>query len=128
MTLKKKILVVDDEPYILRVLKMKLERGGYNVDTAINGVDALKKLDKEKPSVFITDINMPLMGGRELCQFLEQHREENDLLTIVMTSDIDRANRIWADQMKNTVFVEKPFSPRNILKIIEEYFLQLQGT
>jgi len=123
---KKKVMIVDDEPFILRVLKMKLEQGGYTVTTALNGLEAMKKMDREQPSVVITDINMPQMNGRELCEILKKRQEKNPFLIIVITSDIDKANRTWTEQMENTRFVVKPFSPRSILKMINNYFLEFQ--
>jgi len=123
---KKKVMIVDDEPFILRVLKMKLEQGGYNVTTALNGLEAMKKMDREQPSVVITDINMPQMNGRELCEILKKRQEKNPILIIVITSDIDKANQAWTEQMENTRFVVKPFSPRSILKMINNYFLEFQ--
>lgn len=126
MDQRKMILIVDDEPYILRVLRMKMERGGYEVCTALNGLDALKKIERETPSVIITDINMPHMNGRELCEIVRESQRHNRLLLIVITSDIDRANRDWTEQLENARFVEKPFSPRKILKIIDDFFLELQ--
>ncbi len=119
---KRKVLIADDEPYILRVLKMKLELGGYEVDTAANGVEALEKLGQDSPAVLITDINMPLMGGRDLCHFLEAYPVEPPVFTIVVTSDADRANREWAERLRNACFVEKPFSPRKILALIDGHF------
>lgn len=126
MEQKKKVMIVDDEPFILRVLKMKLEQGGYTVTTALNGLEAMKKMDREQPSVVITDINMPQMNGRELCEILKKRQEKNPILIIVITSDIDKANRTWTEQMENTRFVVKPFSPRSILKMINNYFLEFQ--
>ncbi len=126
MEQKKKVMIVDDEPFILRVLKLKLEQGGYNVTTALNGLEAMKNMDREQPSVVITDINMPQMNGRELCEILKKRQEKNPFLIIVITSDIDKANRTWTEQMENTRFVVKPFSPRSILKMINNYFLEFQ--
>jgi CheY-like chemotaxis protein len=121
---KRKVLIVDDEPYILRVLKMKLELGGYAVDTAADGVEALEKIGRESPAVLITDINMPLMGGREICRFLKENPVKPPVFTIVVTSDADRANREWAERFSNTCFVEKPFSPRKILGLIDAHFAE----
>jgi CheY-like chemotaxis protein len=71
---------------------------------------------------------MPHMNGKELCEILNERQEKNPLLIIVMTSDIDKANRAWSEQIGNTLFVEKPFSPRGILELINNHFLELQET
>ncbi len=119
---KRKILIVDDEPFILRVLKMKLELGGYEVVTASNGAEALEKMAQDPPAVLITDINMPHMGGQELCRRLAECSEQSPIFTIVVTSDADRAIREWSAQSGNTRFVEKPFSPRKILALVDGHF------
>ena len=62
----KKVLVVDDESHIRRVIEVKLKKYGFDVIYAPNGREGLKVLQKEKPRVMITDINMPVMDGRKL--------------------------------------------------------------
>ena len=63
-----KILIVEDEPHVIRVFKMALERKGHTVETAPNGVAALEWLETRHPDVMIADIQMPKMGGQELCE------------------------------------------------------------
>ncbi len=127
-TYTKKVLIVDDEPHIVRVLKLKLKNAGYDVITAVNGRDGLEKFIKEKPAVVISDIQMPHLGGQEMIAMIETHKKQDPYLVIVMTSSIDHAISRWALETKNIHFVEKPFSPNNILNLINGYFLQLQET
>ena len=124
----KKVLIVDDEPNILRVLKQKLENAGYMVITAVNGIDGLDKFVREKPAVVISDINMPHINGQELYEMMETHKQKNPYFVIVMTSSVDDAIHRWAKEISNIHFVEKPFSPRNILNLINEYFSKQQET
>ena len=118
----KKILIVDDEPHIIRVLKLKLENAGYEVVTAANGNDGLEKFLKEKPSVVISDIYMPHLNGEELYNMMASHWKNEPCFVIVMTSSVDQSLHGWAKEISNINFVEKPFSPSNILKLINEYF------
>ncbi len=127
-TYTKKVLIVDDEPHILRVLKLKLENAGYEVLTAVNGIDGLEKFVKEKPVVVISDINMPLVDGQELYKMMELHKNKDPYFVILMTSSIDNALRRWAKEMSNIHFVEKPFSPSSMLNLINECFSKLQET
>jgi CheY-like chemotaxis protein len=122
----KKVLIVDDEPHIVRVLKLKLENSGYEVLTAVNGIDGLEKFVKEKPSVVISDINMPHIDGQELYEMMETHKNNDPYFVIMMTSSVDEAIHRWAKEIPNMHFVEKPFSPSNILNLINEYFSKLQ--
>ena len=68
----RKILIADDEPHVLRVLKMSLEKEGYAVDVCANGMEAVAKLREEEPDILITDIQMPQMSGEELCKYITQ--------------------------------------------------------
>ncbi len=119
---KAKILIVDDEPCNTRVLKLKFENAGYNVIIASNGLDGLNKFKKEFPDAVVTDIKMPVMDGREMCRSLKEAGGGREFLVIVITSTIDRAERLWVDEMTDATLVEKPISPNHILSILEDYF------
>jgi DNA-binding NtrC family response regulator len=121
----KKVLIVDDEPHIVRVLKYKLEHAGYEVLTAVNGIDGLEKFVKEKPAVVISDIKMPHVDGQELYKMMEAVKKKDPYFVIVMTSLVDSDIHKWAKDKSNIHFVEKPFSPRNILNIINQHFSKL---
>ena len=69
--LKRRILVVDDEPFICDAVKMMLSFDGHSVQTATNGVDALSLFDREKFDLVITDLTMPLMRGDELAEAIK---------------------------------------------------------
>jgi len=120
---KAKVLIVDDEPYILRVLQYKLECAGYEVETALDGLEALEKLQEINPTILITDIHMPRMSGKELCQKIKAGSEPGPELILVITSATEKENRVWTDEMDRTHFIEKPFSPRSVLRLIDEHCL-----
>jgi len=119
---KKVVLVADDEPYVIRVVKLKLSNAGYEVITASNGLEALEKIKTLKPDVVISDVNMPKLSGKELCFRAIPLKKEKEFLTIVMTSSIEKEDRDWAEAMDKTVFIEKPFSPKKLMQIIGTYF------
>lgn len=128
ITYAKKILIVDDEPHIVSVLKRKLENAGYEVVTAVNGIDGLEKFVKEKPAVVISDIHMPHVDGKEMYDMMQVHKKKDPYFFIMITSLVDGAIHRWAEEISNIHFVEKPFSPNNILYVINEYFSKLQET
>lgn len=117
-----KILIVDDEPYSNRVLKLKFENAGYEVITACNGLEGLNKYKTEFPDVVISDIRMPLMNGQEMCQYLKEAGNGKPLLTIVITSTIAQNEREWVNKIENAILIEKPISPGHLLSIVENYF------
>jgi FixJ family two-component response regulator len=96
--------------------------------TAVNGIDGMDKFIKEKPAVVISDINMPHVNGQEMYNMMETQKKKDPCFVIVMTSSVDDAIHRWAKEISNIHFVEKPFSPRNILNLINEYFSKLQET
>ncbi len=119
---RKKVLIADDEPYVIRVVKLKLTNAGYDVITASNGLEALEKIRTNRPDVVISDVNMPKLGGKELCLRAIPLKKEKEFLTIVITSSIQEEDRDWAQSLEKTIFIEKPFSPKELLKIIGQYF------
>jgi len=111
----KRILIVDDEPHITRVLKLYLERVGYAVDTAQNGRAALDDILKSAPDALMTDIQMPLMSGKQLCLALEEQLPQRTFPIFVMTSMTDR-------EINNLEFLEKPLSMRAMTRALDKHF------
>ena len=74
----KTILLVDDEPMVLRVMRGALERGGFQVDVAVDGEEAWAKIVESCPDVLVTDIEMPRLSGRELCQRIQQELSDRE--------------------------------------------------
>jgi CheY-like chemotaxis protein len=118
----KKILIADDEPHVLRVLKLSLEKEGYEVETCANGMEALARIEKQHPDILVTDIQMPLMTGEELCRHIEEYIPNRDFLIFVLTSRTEIEHREWSRNVHNLLFLEKPVSIRNLVENLEEYF------
>ncbi len=120
-----RILIVDDQPHVIRVLKLNLETEGYQVDTAANGHEALQKIAANQPDVLITDIQMPGMSGQELCQSIQDNMPQRKFLILVMTSTTEREQRDWVKKITHLEFLEKPLSPRKLLSRLKLYFSQI---
>ena len=121
----KKILLADDEPSVLRVLDLKFKNAGFEVLTASDGMEALEIIKKELPDVVISDNRMPKMTGIDLCVACEKIREKKKFLFIMLSSYASVTSKLdkeWVNSLPNTTFIPKPFSPRNILKTVENYF------
>ncbi len=116
------VLVIDDEAHIRRVIGLKFKNQGYRVTTAVNGEEGLDLIRSQKPDIVITDIMMPKLDGKALCERVNELKKERPFLTIVMTCRISPTEQDWIDQMQDTVFVEKPFSLSTILKCVDHYF------
>jgi two-component system, cell cycle response regulator len=89
-SLDKKVLVVDDEPSLRRVLEGLLSRAGYEVFTACNGMEALRVLNDKGPQIVITDWEMPVMDGLQLCREIRQSETVGFVYAIILTSHTDR--------------------------------------
>ena len=110
-----RVLIVDDEPLIKRVLTLCLERAGYAVECACDGADALERVRAQSPDFMITDVNMPGMGGEELCRAIHAEFPGRSFPILVVTATTSRASCAWALDIPNTDLLEKPISPRNLI-------------
>jgi CheY-like chemotaxis protein len=117
----KKILVIDDEAYIRRVLELKLKKRGFQVITATNGDEGLKSFEKHRPHVVITDIKMPKIDGRGFCEQTNALKQQRPFLTIVISCSVTDTELKWLKNMDETTYFEKPFSPSKLLDCIDRY-------
>ena len=117
----KKILVIDDEAHIRRVIALKLKKRGYLVVMAANGEDGLNIIKSQRPNVVVSDIMMPKLDGKSLCEQTNGLKEEWPFLTIIMTCRIFPNEQNWINEMQDTLFMEKPFSPARLVACIDQY-------
>lgn len=122
MKTPKTVLIADDEAHIRRILELKLKLNGYQVITAHNGQEALEQVHAHKPDAVITDINMPVLDGRQLCLQIDGLKELKRFLTIVITARISCDDEDWIRPLQDTDFMEKPFSPSKIVDRLNHYF------
>ncbi len=124
----KKIIIADDEPHVLRVLKLSLEREGYAVEVFANGKVTLARLEQEHPDILITDIHMPIMTGEQLCLHIQQKMPDRKFLIFVLTSRTEIEHREWSRRIDNLLFLEKPVSIRALIVKLDEYFETATGS
>jgi len=120
------ILVVDDETHILHVVSLKLTNAGYDVVTAEDGEEGLELATTHQPDLIITDLQMPLMTGLEMCEKLKDREPTADTPVIMLTA---RGASISQQQLGRTSIasvIGKPFSPREILLRVQELLNQPQ--
>jgi two-component system KDP operon response regulator KdpE len=107
-----RILVVDDEPQIRRIMRTTLIGAGYEVDDARTGEDAVEKVGRFRPDLVLLDINMPGMSGLDLCREL---RTNADLAIIMLTVRNEESDKVAALDAGADDFVTKPFSTPELL-------------
>jgi len=115
----KRILLVDDEVTVRRVMSLALVRAGFDVHTAANGEEALEQIRGREPDVLITDVEMPRMDGYTLCQTLRGEIPDREFPIFVVTSLTERDLRKWSSTIDNLYFLEKPISIRKLLALLE---------
>lgn len=121
MRSSKTILVVEDEIAIRRLIELKFSMAGYNVLAAADGDMALKLIRVKHPDAVITDITMPKLDGKMLCNLTDCLKEARPFLTVIVTGRISPDERAWVKQMRDTLLMEKPFSPTRLLEAVDRY-------
>ncbi len=117
---RKKVLVADDESHILNVLSLKLKNAGYEVLTAMDGEEALELAREQRPDLIITDYQMPVITGLELCQRLRSERHARRIPALMLTArgfDLEPAE---LSAVGIAGVLAKPFSLRQVLTKVEE--------
>lgn len=110
-----RILVVDDEIYIVHILDFSLGMEGYEVITALDGEEALEKANEHKPDLIVLDIMMPKMDGYETCKILKADETTRHIPVILLSAkgrnvDMQTGYDVGADE-----YITKPFSPRKLV-------------
>ena len=114
-----KILAVDDEQDIIELLSYNLSREGFEVTTAIDGEEALKKIRAKSFDLVILDLMMPGIQGMELCRILRNDPKTKDLPVIILTAKTDEVDRVLGLEMGADDYLTKPFSPRELIARIK---------
>ncbi len=108
----KKILVVDDEPQIVKVLQAYLEKDGFQVLTAFDGLAALKTIEREKFDFIILDLNLPGMDGLDICR---EVRRDSNVPILMLTARVEEVDKLIGLELGADDYVVKPFSPREVV-------------
>jgi len=119
-----KILVVDDELEIVRVVRSYLERAGYQVVTATNGREALFVARHERPALVVLDLQMPEMDGLEFTRRLRA--EQPDVAIIMLTARVEEMDRVLGLELGADDYVTKPFSPRELVARVRAVLRRLE--
>lgn len=120
-----KILVVDDEMEIVRLVRAYLERAGFSVVTASEGRQALAVFRLERPNLVILDLNLPGMDGLDVCRVL---RRDSDVPIIMLTARIEETDRLIGLELGADDYIVKPFSPREVVARARAVLRRAEGT
>jgi two-component system, OmpR family, alkaline phosphatase synthesis response regulator PhoP len=110
--MSQKILVVDDELDIVKVARAYLEQSGFRVITASDGEQALAAFRHEQPDLIVLDLNLPKMGGLDVCRAI---RRDSNVPIIMLTARVEEADRLIGLEIGADDYIVKPFSPREVV-------------
>ena len=113
-----KILVVDDDLDIIEILKYNLNKSGYLVKSAINGIEAIKRAKKFMPNIILMDVMMPEMSGIEACSEIKQIDELSETVIIFLSARSEDYTQISAYDAGADDYISKPIKPKILLKKI----------
>ena len=118
----KKILIVEDEANIRELLRLYLEREGYTVLEAENGVEGIKKWKSDKPDMLLLDVMMPVMDGWEVCREI---RAESDVPIIMLTAKGETADRVSGLEMDADDYIVKPLEMPEVIARVRAVFRRI---
>ena len=117
---KGKILVVDDEIYIVHILDFSLGMEGYEVVTALDGEQALEKVKSEKPDLIVLDIMMPKLDGYEVCKSIKSNATTQHIPVILLSAKGRNVDQKLGFDVGADDYITKPFSPRKLVERINQ--------
>ena len=118
----KRILAVDDEPGILRLVQVNLLRHGYEVTTAPDGREALKRVEERHPDMIIMDVMMPYMDGFEALGILKKNPETRDIPVIMLTAKAGDQDVFEGWRSGAECYLTKPFHPGELIAFVKRIF------
>jgi two-component system alkaline phosphatase synthesis response regulator PhoP len=125
--MRKKILVVDDDADILELLGFTLKKAGYAIGTAVDGVEALKKVCTLLPDLILLDVMMPELDGLAVCEVLRRDPATSSIPILILTAASGQLSRLAGLHAGATEYMTKPFSPKELVAKIDQ-LLQIRDT
>lgn len=120
MSDSKKILVVDDDPYILMSLEFLMKKNGFDVMVARNGTEALEIVEKQVPDIVLLDIMMPDVDGYAICKHIKSSKKLKEAKVVFMSAKSKESDIQKGYDLGASLYVTKPFSTRQLLKQVQE--------
>ncbi len=119
---KHKILVVDDDPQIFKIISRLLNSKKYQVISALNGSDGLRKIEEEKPELVILDLMMPGMSGIEVSKIIKENFSDQSITILVLSAKDSQMDRRKCLEMGVDDYITKPFHIASLARKIEYMF------
>ena len=121
------ILVVDDEPDVVDLVRYHLHRAGFDVLTALTGPTGLARATESRPDAVVLDIMLPQMTGIEVCRALRKNNHTLDIPILILSAKAEASERIAGLELGVDDYITKPFSPRELVLRIQNLLRRLRG-
>lgn len=119
--LSRTILVVDDSATVRKLISGKLEKSGHEVVCAVDGMDALAKLDESMPDLILLDITMPRMDGYQVCKMIRSNPETKNIPVVMISGKDGFFDKVRGRMAGTTGYITKPFGPETLMKALDVY-------
>jgi len=117
----KKILIIEDDPDIIELLQYRLEHNGFEVLTAMTGMEGLRLAEERRPDLITLDINLPEINGFTICSMLKGNEEYKNIPIIMLTARDEESDHMFFEHMAPEAYVTKPFEVEDLLLKINEF-------
>lgn len=117
----RRVLVVDDEPELAKIIQVRLAANGYDVIRAENGQEALDKAESEKPELILLDVMMPKMHGLDVLRKLKEDPDTEGIPVVMLTAKDDKESVLKAKSLGAKDYIAKPFNSEALLDTVRKY-------
>ncbi|MCM8831706.1 MAG: response regulator transcription factor [Candidatus Omnitrophica bacterium] len=114
-----KILIVDDEENIVKLLDFNLKKAGYQTIIAYNGKEALTRIYEQKPDLIILDLMLPILDGFEICKILKKDQKTSHIPIIILTAKNEEVDKLLGFELDADDYITKPFSIKELIARIK---------
>lgn len=115
-----RVLVCDDERFIVRLIQVNLERVGYEVITAYDGAEAIEKIHTHKPDLLLLDVMMPFVDGYEVLKRVRHNPETQNLPVIMLSAKATDSDVYWGYHLGTDLYLTKPFHPAELVSSVDK--------
>ena len=117
----RRILVVDDSPTVRKLISGKLEKCGHEAICAVDGMDALAKINEVIPDLILLDITMPRMDGYQVCKLIRSNEATKDVPVVMISGKDGFFDKVRGRMAGTSNYITKPFGPETLMKAVNEY-------
>jgi len=121
MRTRRIVLIVDDSPTICRLVTTTLQKKGYQVYTAADGMDALAKMNELIPSLILLDITMPRLDGYQLCKIIKSNKDLRNTPVVMLSGKNGLLDKVKGRMAGASDYITKPFNPNTLVKTVMKH-------